>query len=169
MHLEIQRKVKNHLAIYIGQMILANFHLEQIKIYNYWHNAINSQRLLIVNKLSLYSNIHLLTHFSFQSSFAGLSNFWCPEEKIRPGMGNSMFIYQHRGRSMGLEGKYYGLCPPLGTEPELQDFKLAITFEEEFCCCCSVANMCPTLCDPMDCSMPGSNSCPLSQSCHPTI
>ena len=71
-------------------------------------------------------------------------------------MGNSMFIYQHRGRSMGLEGKYYGLCPPLGTEPELQDFKLAITFEEEFCCCCSVANMCPTLCDPMDCSTPGS-------------
>ena len=71
-------------------------------------------------------------------------------------MGNSMFIYQHRGRSMGLEGKYYGLCPPLGTEPELQDFKLAITFEEEFCCCCSVANLCPTLCDPMDCSTPGS-------------
>ena len=23
------------------------------------------------------------------------------------------------------------------------------------CCCCSVAKSCPTLCDPMDCSMPG--------------
>ena len=23
------------------------------------------------------------------------------------------------------------------------------------CCCCSVAQSCPTLCDPMDCSMPG--------------
>jgi len=23
------------------------------------------------------------------------------------------------------------------------------------CCCCSVAKLCPTLCDPMDCSMPG--------------
>ena len=43
----------------------------------------------------------------------------------------------------------------------------------------SVAQLCPTLWDPMDCSMPGSlsnastrvysNSCPLSQWCHPTI
>ena len=44
----------------------------------------------------------------------------------------------------------------------------------------SVAQSCPTLCDPMDCSPPGlpvhhqlmmslPNSCPLSQWCHPTI
>ena len=44
----------------------------------------------------------------------------------------------------------------------------------------SVAQSCPTLCDPMVCSMPGfpvhqptsraySNSCPSSQWCHPTI
>ena len=42
----------------------------------------------------------------------------------------------------------------------------------------SFAQSCPTLCDPMDCSVPGcpsptpgvySNSCPLSQWCHPTI
>ena len=45
----------------------------------------------------------------------------------------------------------------------------------------SVAQLCPTLCDPKDCSTPGlpvqhplpelaqSNSCPLSQWCHPTI
>ena len=43
----------------------------------------------------------------------------------------------------------------------------------------SVTQSCLTLCDPMDCSMPGfpvphqlpvySNSCPLSQWCHPTI
>ena len=43
----------------------------------------------------------------------------------------------------------------------------------------SVAQSCPTLCDPMDCSTPGlppsptprvySKSCPLSQWCHPTI
>ena len=48
------------------------------------------------------------------------------------------------------------------------------------CCCCSVAQSCPTLCNPMECSMPGfpvlplspqicSNSCPLSWWCHPTI
>ena len=48
-------------------------------------------------------------------------------------------------------------------------------------CCCSVARLWLTLCDPMDCSTPGfppcpslspgvcSNSCPLSQWCHPTI
>ena len=42
------------------------------------------------------------------------------------------------------------------------------------CCCCSVAKLCLTLCDPMDCSMPGFlilclNSCPLSCWCHPAI
>ena len=47
--------------------------------------------------------------------------------------------------------------------------------------CCSVVKLCPTLCDPMDCSTPGSpvlhyllawiclNSCPLSQWCYVTI
>ena len=25
----------------------------------------------------------------------------------------------------------------------------------DYCCCCSVAKLCPTLCDPMNCSMPG--------------
>ena len=48
------------------------------------------------------------------------------------------------------------------------------------CCYCSVAQLCRTLCDRMDCSTPGlscpslsprvcSSSCPLSQWCHPTI
>ena len=47
------------------------------------------------------------------------------------------------------------------------------------CCCCSVAKLCPAVCDPMDCRTPGfpvlhylrvcSYSCPLSQWCHPTI
>ena len=48
------------------------------------------------------------------------------------------------------------------------------------CCCCSVAQSCPTFCKPMNCSMPGfpilhcllgvcSNSCPLSRWCHSTI
>ena len=46
-------------------------------------------------------------------------------------------------------------------------------------CCCSVAKLCPTLCDPMSCSTPGfpilshlricSNSCPSSLRRHPTI
>ena len=45
------------------------------------------------------------------------------------------------------------------------------------CCCCSIAQLCPTLCDPMDCCMLAwpslplicSNSCSLSQWCHQTI
>ena len=45
-------------------------------------------------------------------------------------------------------------------------------------CCCLAAQLCPTLCDPIDCSTPGfpslsprlcSNSCPLSQWCNLTI
>ena len=49
----------------------------------------------------------------------------------------------------------------------------------DFFICCSLTQSCPSLLDPMDCSMPGfhpllsprvcSNSCPLSQWCHPTI
>ena len=47
------------------------------------------------------------------------------------------------------------------------------------CCCCSVAQLCATLCNSMDCSTrlpcpsPSpracSNSCPLSRWCHPTV
>ena len=47
------------------------------------------------------------------------------------------------------------------------------------CCCCSVAQLSPTLCDPMDYSTPGlpvphrlrvcPSSCPLYQRCHPAI
>ena len=52
--------------------------------------------------------------------------------------------------------------------------------ELEICCCCSVAQSWPTLCNPMECSTPGfpvfhylprvcSNACPLSRWCHPVI
>ena len=48
------------------------------------------------------------------------------------------------------------------------------------CCCCSVTKSCLTLCNPMDCTTPGSlvlhylpevcsDSCPLSWWCYPTI
>ena len=51
--------------------------------------------------------------------------------------------------------------------------------QDLICCCFSVAQSCPALCDPMDCSMSGFpvlhhllefvQSCPFSQWCHPTI
>ena len=47
------------------------------------------------------------------------------------------------------------------------------------CCCFSVIQSCPTLCDPLDCSIPCfsvlyyllelAHSCPLSRWCHPSI
>ena len=51
-------------------------------------------------------------------------------------------------------------------------------FQLVLCCCCSVAKLCPTLCDNMDWSTPGFspltlgaclNSCPSSQRCYLTI
>ena len=64
--------------------------------------------------------------------------------------------------------------------PNLQYFRMWFCWEVELLTgYCSVAKSCPTLCDPMDCSTPSfrpplsprvcSNSCPLSQWCHPTI
>ena len=43
---------------------------------------------------------------------------------------------------------------------------VAFTFIYCCCCCCSVAKLCLTLPDPVDCS---TNSCPLCEWCHPTI
>ena len=54
-----------------------------------------------------------------------------------------------------------------------------MAWNTSFYYCCSVVKSCPTLCDPMDYSIPDfpvfhylsvcSNSCPLSLWCHPTI
>ena len=53
------------------------------------------------------------------------------------------------------------------------------SFSSKYLICCSVTQWCLTLCNPRDCSPPGSsvlhylpvcsNSCPLSSWCHPTI
>ena len=65
-------------------------------------------------------------------------------------------------------------------------FKQVVPFPSFSCwyrlqviCCCSIAQSCPILCDPVDCITPGFltftisrtcwNSCPLSRWCHPTI
>ena len=39
-------------------------------------------------------------------------------------------------------------------EPSLRLFHFFIPLH---CCCCSVTKLCPTLCDPLDCSPPGSS------------
>ena len=36
-------------------------------------------------------------------------------------------------------------------------------YTDSLCCCCLVAKSCPTLCDLMDCSPPGSSVCGISQ------
>ena len=49
----------------------------------------------------------------------------------------------------------------LGQDPDISNFKLSRWFSgtklNHQCCCCSVAKLRPTLCDPMDCSAPGSS------------
>ena len=56
----------------------------------------------------------------------------------------------------------------------------ALIFDDISCCCCSIAQSCPTLCNPTDCSTPGFPILhyfpefaeilhPLSWWCHPTI
>ena len=76
-----------------------------------------------------------------------------------------------------------GIEPPSLMSPALAGRVLntSTTWEAPVChCCCSVAQLCPTLCNPRDCSMPGfpvprclleftQILCPLSQWCHPTI
>ena len=56
---------------------------------------------------------------------------------------------------------------------------ISVPHHNDYHFCCSVVKSCPTLCDPMDYSIPDfpvfhylsvcSNSCPLSLWCHPTI
>ena len=66
----------------------------------------------------------------------------------------------------------------------LKPFNFGHCFKSSDCknhdiCCCSFAQLCPSLCNPMDCRKPGlpvlhhllelTQTCPLSQWCHPTI
>ena len=52
------------------------------------------------------------------------------------------------------------LCPPVGKTKLMfsSQIKASLTLLDQaciFCCCCSVAKSCPTLCDPINGSMPG--------------
>ena len=40
-------------------------------------------------------------------------------------------------------------------EGKLIDHSDRLNINDENCCCCSVTELCLTLCHPMDCSMPG--------------
>ena len=45
-----------------------------------------------------------------------------------------------------------------GLKLNIQETKImasGLITSRQTCCCCSVAQSCPTLCDPMDCSTPG--------------
>ena len=55
-----------------------------------------------------------------------------------------------------LDGNNYTSLPPMVFAPRY--------CQVWFCCCCSVTKLCPTLCDPVDCSMPGSLSLIISWS-----
>ena len=65
------------------------------------------------------------------------------------------------------------------TQSHIYIHKSESEMQPQLCCCCSVANLCLTLCNPMDCSTPGlclspspgvcPSSCPLNRWCHPAI
>ena len=57
-----------------------------------------------------------------------------------------------REKQAGQSNRYVGL-PELSEERELHEW--AAWLSVYLCSCCSVAQLCLTLCDPMDCNMPG--------------
>ena len=53
-----------------------------------------------------------------------------------------------------------GSIPSQETRSHISQRRLKILHaatKTQLCCCCSAAQLCPTLCDPMDCSLPGSS------------
>ena len=56
---------------------------------------------------------------------------------------------------------FFGSCAPRGGKKNIQKYlssplSFSASYEPHSCCqFSSVAQLCPTLCDPMDCSMPG--------------
>ena len=63
-------------------------------------------------------------------------------------------------RSAGLLGEEKEACPNIyGPGTRVQRWTYI-----PYCCCCSVAQLYQTLCEPMDCSMPGSQSVTITQS-----
>ena len=96
----------------------------------------------------------------------GYKHFLSPWSSLSRGYSALWTVSFEGGLRSGSLKEWRGLCQWTGE-------KRAFQFS-------SVAQSCPTLCDPMDCSMPGppcpsptprvySNSCPLSQWCHPTL
>ena len=82
------------------------------------------------------------------------------QEDCRPYLGNLLFL-QAAGLGPGDQraaGLLPGLCPLTHHVRKSNQVGLGTQLTHSatrHCCCCSVALLCPTLCDPMDCSTPG--------------
>ena len=84
-----------------------------------------------------------------------------------------------RSKSKDFEKKWHNTLPPLDSQVWRPLFLVLLYPSFQCRCCCSVAKLCLILCEPMDCSMPGSpvlhcfpecsKSCPLSLWCYLTI
>ena len=68
----------------------------------------------------------------------------CQKGLVMSAMGTEWVAGMQRGERVQ-ETTNYGDCDP--RKGALGLYRLS--------CCCSVAKLCPTLCDPMDCSTPG--------------
>ena len=65
--------------------------------------------------------------------------------------GGGEAVYGEVGRGGGAGGNKKTLYLPL-------NFVLNLNFSKKYCCyCCLVAKLCPILCDPIDCGLPGSS------------
>ena len=93
-------------------------------------------------------------------------------------MLNSVSHYRFRFTGLLISSKV--LCLQLGMAVLWISLHAGIRFSiNENGCCCSVTQLCPTLCDPMGCRTQGlsisqfpevcPSSCPLHQWCHPAI
>ena len=116
----------------------------------------------------MWRNALLLSWWNFRYHVSKIFSFYCEERcgqwvmdclsatrtrlhRIPPAHGASLLYGQSRPKAESLKLS----CPT--------DWCPALSHCSGSCCCCLVARLCPTLCDPMGCSPPGSSVRGISQ------
>ena len=89
-------------------------------------------------------------HYSWEYNKAGMDSVLAPSPWS--GVGPLILAFHWTHVSYFSFSHCIALSETLLVEPDLT---LTGKDTSSLCCCCSVAQSCPTLCDPMGCSMPG--------------
>ena len=79
--------------------------------------------------------------------------YWTPEVWGWRGLDLHLSLAQHPGLALGEPACLFWLAPP--TFQMFQIWAVGYWDLDPHCCCCSVAQLWPTLCNPMDGSTPG--------------